>query len=235
MVRRLSRVAVTVAVLALLAGCSDTGTSPTSDPAVRGRVLDGQGRPVAGAAIVLQHEVAPVAGSAADKPQLGLQFELAQPGRVHAWIAGYCDDDTVRTLVDGTMPSGSYTLFWDGRDDLDRTAPDGVYRMHIVWDGGQAQHTFVMVGHGYDWLAQPSAIAAAAVTDQRGAFRLEAACLPFGYTFPAYDESGLPAGTATITRRVRVWAFRDGSVAAASDWVTVDPEQGVAVTFAFAE
>lgn len=235
MARRLARFIAALAALVLLAACSDTAAPPRNDNAVRGHVLDIHGRPVAGASIVLQHDFALVPGSAADKPQHGLQFDLGEPGLVHAWVAGFCDDDTVRTLIDMELPVGSFTVIWNGQDDLGRLAPDGVYRMHAAWPAGEASYEFVLAGTGYGPLTPPSSVSAAAVSDHKGAFRLETGCLPFGYEFLVLGESGLPDGRVAFTRRVRVWAFRDGAVAQASDWVTVDPEQGAVAKVTFSD
>lgn len=235
MARHLIRIMTALAALTLLSACSDTAAPPSDDTAVRGYVLDVQGRPVAGASIVLQYDVALVPGSEADKPQYGVRFDMAEPGRVHAWVAGFCDDDTVCTIIDMDLPSGSFTIIWNGEDDLGRRAPDGVYRMHVTWPAGQASNEFALAGNGYGALTPQESIAAAVVTDAKGAFRLETGCLPFGYEFLNLGESDLPFGRVAFTRRVRVWAFREGVVAQASDWITVDPEKGAAVTLTFAD
>lgn len=235
MARRLFRIMTALAALALLTACSDTATPPPDDNTVRGHVFDAQGRPVEGASIVLQHDVALVSGSEADKLQYGLQFDMEEPGHIHAWVAGFCVDDTVRTLFDMDLPSGSYTFLWDGNDDLGRRAPDGVYRMHASWSAGQASNEFALASNGYDPLTPQQGISAAVVTDAKGAFHLETGCLPFGYEFLNFGESELPFGRVAFTRRVRVWAFRDGVVAQASDWITVDPENGAVAKVTFSD
>jgi hypothetical protein len=237
MTRPMSRAALALAALLLASACSDTTTPPPPPPdaAVRGVVTDAQGRPVVGAAIVLQLESTFDPGGEAGRPRQALRFDLESDGHLHLWISAFCDHDTVSTLMDGQMPSGSYVVTWDGHDALGRYMPDGVYRMHAVWDGGEASLEFVMMGTGYGQLTPQQSIAADAFTNTQGAFRLETTCLPFDYTYPAYNESGQLTGQLAITRRVRVWAFLDGVVPAVSDWVTVDPEGGAAVSIVFAD
>ncbi len=228
--RRLVPFAVALVALVSLSACSDSTGPAGVDSAVRGRVVDVHGQPVSGAFIALQYERDLIPGSEADKPNLGLQFDLLEPGPVHAWIATYCDDDTVRTLIRQVMPAGGYVLFWDGQDGSGRLVPDGVYRMRVVTAAGSSSAEMAFSGPAYGPLTAPSSIAASVVTDRRGAFRLEGDCLPFGYQFPAYDESGFFIGQQVFMRRVRVWAFRDGYVPEASDWTTVDPDLGAIVT-----
>ncbi len=238
MTRTMSRAALALAALLLASACSDTTTPPPPPPppdaAVRGVVTDALGRPAPGASIVLQLDSALVPGSEADKPQQGVRFDLGTGGHVHVWVTASCGQATIRTIIDTQLPSGTYIVFWNALDDLGRQAPDGMYRLHAVWDGGESSFEIILLGTHYDLLTPQQSIAAEAITDLQGAFRLETGCLPFGYTLPAYDESGLPIGQAEITRRVRVWAFRDGVVPAVSDWVTVDPEAGAVVAIGFA-
>lgn len=52
-----------------------------------------------------------------------------------AFLALHCSDPLteeqqetlVRTLVEGTVAPGNYSIFWDGRDDRDKRLPGGAY------------------------------------------------------------------------------------------------------------
>jgi len=213
-----------LAALVLLGACSDSATPPRSDDAIRGVVLDAEGRPVAGAAIMLEHESAPLP----DKPQLAIRYTHQEAGPVSVWIASFCDGDTVRLLANGDLPAGEFMFVWNGRDDLDRVVPDGVYRTHVVSAAGHTQSTAVMSWLGYADLPAGTRVAAQATTDQRGRFQLAQDCLPFGHVFDGF------LGNEAVTRRVRVWALHSDFANAGSDWVTVDGEDGAEVTVTLA-
>jgi len=204
-----------------LAGCSDT-TGPQADDDIRGRVVDAQGDPVTDARIVLQYEYPGAAR--ADKPGTQIIYELPESGPVTFWISSYCDGDTVRMLVDGESPGGS--IAWNGRDDDQRIVPDGVYRYHLITESGEQTAASPLFHLGYgDLMDEP--LAPHAVVDDQGRFTLDQACLGFGFTYDIMGDDGEPSGTATISRRVRVWAISE----AADTWiasreVTVDPDTG---------
>jgi hypothetical protein len=217
------RIAVLVA-LVLLGACSDSSSPPRSNDAIRGLVLDAEGLPVAGASIMLQHESAPLP----DKPQLAIRFTHQESGPVSVWIASYCDSDTVRWLANEALPAGEFMFVWNGRDDLGRVVPDGVYQTHVVSSAGHAQATAVVSWLGYADLAPGTPVAAQATTDSFGRFRLAQDCLPFGHTY-----EGFP-GVEAVTRRVRVWALHPDFITGGGDWVTVDAEGGAEATVTLA-
>ncbi|HOX26202.1 MAG TPA: hypothetical protein PLL30_08430 [Candidatus Krumholzibacteria bacterium] len=220
-----------LASLALLGACDDSTEPDTMDSDIRGHVVDAQGEPVAGATVILQHDVDPPLPFAHDKPQTGIEFDLPEAGPVTMWIASFCDGDTLRMLVDGELPPGQHVVVWDGLDDAGRVLPDGVYRMHLRTEAGETHQELALLHVGYEGLDPDAVVAPLAVTDDEGEFTLSQECLPFGFTFDRLDENGDPIGTSTITREVRIWAFSAAAGAVgASGWAAVDPETGAEVT-----
>jgi hypothetical protein len=228
---RLAMILMSVAALVWLGGCSDSTEPSGTDSDLRGQVVDALGQPVAGATVVLQYEVDPPVGGAFDKPQTGLRFELPEDGLATLWVSSFCDDDTVRMVVDGELPAGQHMFVWDGKDDEGLTMPDGVYHFHLVTASGASQQPFLLLYLGYDNLPEDAVLAPLAVTDARGGFALSQACLPLGFVFDTLDEVGQVIGQATVTRSVRVWAYDPHSgVLADSPAVTIDPDNGAVVT-----
>ena len=225
-----------IAVMALammLGGCGDDASPPHHDDAITGRIVDANGVPVAGASIVLQLDDDLPFGSV-DKPRHGIRFDLPDGGLATVWVSSYCDADTVRMLInDEDLQTGQYTIIWDGLDDQDRVAPDGVYWFHVALPDTAFQTAFAQLRLGYADLAAGTAVAALGTSDLHGAFTLSQACLPFGHAFTGTDESGTPTGTSSITRQVRVWALHPNYAPAPSDWVTVDADAGAHVTITF--
>lgn len=220
-----------MAIAMLMGGCGDDASPPRHDDTITGRVVDADGLPVAGAAIVLQLETDGLPFGAADKPRNGIRFDLPEGGLATVWVGSYCDADTVRMLIDHEdLQTGQYMIIWDGLDDEGRVAPDGVYWFHVALPDTAFQTAFPQLRLGYADLAAGTAVAAPGTSDLRGAFTLSQACLPFGHTFTSTDESGTPTGTMSITRQVRVWALHPGHAAAASDLVTIDADTGAHVT-----
>ncbi len=216
--------------LALVAGCGEPA-GPGGDADIRGKVIDAVGEPVPDATVVLQLATDPPLGAAAQKPGTAIQFSLPGATEVTAWIASFCDDDTLRLLARGVLPAGQHTLLWDGRDGAGRVLPDGVYRAHVVTEAAHLEQALPLFHLGYAAFAPGAAPAAAAVTDLRGRFRLGQACLPFGFAFEARDETGQVIGTRVVTREVRVWAFSaERGLVAAGGWLAVDETAGLETT-----
>ena len=226
-----------IAVLAmamLLSGCGDDASPPHENDAITGRVVDADGLAVAGASIVLQHDTDGLPFGAADKPRHGIRFDLPEGGLATVWVSSYCDADTVRMLLnDESLPSGQFTIIWDGLDDQDRVAPDGVYSFHVVLPDTASQTAFPQAAAGLRRPGRRHGGGRLGTSGLRGTFALSQACLPFGHAFTGTDESGEPTGTSSITRQVRVWALHPDHAAAASDWVTVDADAGANVTITF--
>lgn len=224
---------IAAAALLVLAACSDANNPPPVDDGaddLRGTVLDADGQPVFGAAIMLQHEFEIVPGSSADKPQTGVEFVLSEDGPIRVWITSFCNSDTVCVLMDGPGMAGRHAVFWNGLDHLGRLVPDGVYRWHVVTDGGSRNSAFALSRLGYADVAAGTAVAAQATTAINGAFQLSPDCLALGHEFTITDESGAPIGRQLVTRRVRVWVLFGGSAPVHSDWTTIDADLGADVT-----
>jgi hypothetical protein len=228
-------------LVSVLAACSDS-TRPIGDD-IRGQVVDPQGTPVTGVAILLQHSLAselsqlpdtqlPGPSSIVSKSsQIRIQWSQREAGRALVWIASYCDVDTLRMLFDRESQIGVYSVLWDGRDDAGRILPDGAYWVHLLHDGDEDLVQVTLLHSGYGDLVAGDTVAPMAVTDAHGFFSLASDCLPLELVIPETDESGTVIGTDTITRQVRVWAFDEQSGAlASSDWLTVDADTGATIT-----
>ncbi|MBD3375438.1 PKD domain-containing protein [candidate division KSB1 bacterium] len=63
-----------------------------------------------------------------------IPFKLSDAGRVQLKIYNL-QGQTVRALVNQTMSAGSYVMPWDGRDDLQRIVPGGVYLYKLTVNG----------------------------------------------------------------------------------------------------
>lgn len=218
-------------ILTLLTACSDSTKPDTTPGDIRGVVVDAQGHPVAGATVVLQHAIDPPIVSQRDKIQTVVRFDLPVTGPVSMWLSSFCDDDTVRMLIDGELPAGQHSVVWDGLDDLGRVLSDGVYWSHVVTVNGETRHAALMLRLGYGDLTTQEELAPLALTDEHGHFALSQECLPFGHTFMGTDELGNETVTITVTREVRIWAVDPATgVPTGSSWLTVDAANGADLT-----
>jgi hypothetical protein len=59
-------------------------------------------------------------------PGTVIRFDLPQDAPVRLWIVNALGQ-SVRVLVDGSLPAGVHGVSWDGRDDAGRPAASGVY------------------------------------------------------------------------------------------------------------
>jgi hypothetical protein len=221
-------------VLIALSACSDSTKPPRERPVqITGTVLDAEGAPVVGASIMLQHAYETVPGSAAAKPQTGIEFTITEPDTADIWISSPCTGDTVR-VVERQYPlgAGNYTMFWRGLDRADRRVGDGLFRLNLVGRHADLRVDFLFARDDWAALADGQPVAALATTDDDGAFAIDTTCLPFGYEFGAHDEYGAPASRSTVSRSVRLWAVIPGQGVTGSDWVTVDAEDGAKVVIA---
>ena len=74
-----------------------------------------------------------------------LSFDLPREGIVHLRIFNIAGRH-VRTLVNGaTMPAGTRSVFWDGRDDMQRRVASGVYVVRLESLGDRQVQRVVLV------------------------------------------------------------------------------------------
>lgn len=214
----------------MLAACSDSTGPLRGDNDIHGRVIDADGQPVWGAAIVVQHVFLPVPGNSPDKMDIAWTFEVLREGPVHAGIYSFCGMEPIRTLIDETRPAGTCAVSWNGLDDEGRIMPAGVYRFVVRTAYFGMVESFALARSGYDSSLTPFDVAALTTTDGAGAFQIDSYCLALDREFPTYDDSGAPMGVQVITPRVRVWVFCEGYPPVAADWVKVDAKRGAWVT-----
>jgi hypothetical protein len=69
--------------------------------------------------------------------QSGVHFELEQADRVRLVILNVTGS-IVRTLLSHDLPPGSYTIYWDGKDDQGRPQLSGIYHVRLRV-GGRAR------------------------------------------------------------------------------------------------
>ena len=228
----------TLLLTTLLGACSDSNVAPGADADLRGRVRDDAGRPVSGAAVFLEHDIdmsdvgAP--NGLAAKPQTLIRFQIPAEAEVTVWVSGFCETDTLRWLVHDTLPVGEYAVVWNGLDDEGRLVPDGVYWLQVRTPTRHESTAAMLLHLGYGDVTMATAMAAPACTDSDGRYRLAQDCLPFGFAFPATDESGNLIGSYAVNRRVRVWAVQPTAGIGHTDWLDVDVARGLAADVALA-
>jgi hypothetical protein len=222
----------------MLAACSDSNVAPGPDADLRGQVSDDAGRPVADAAVFLEYDVdMPDAGAPNDlaaKPATAIRFLMPVAAEATVWVSDFCETDTVRALVDGSLPAGEYTVIWDGRDDDGRLVPDGVYWLQVRTPTRHEATAALLLHLGYSEVTAATDVAALARTDDHGRYRLGQDCLPLGFTFAATDESGNLVGTVAVARHVRVWALHPNHGLGHTDWLDIDAEQGLSADITLA-
>lgn len=77
-------------------------------------------------------------------PLSTVAFILPGEGRVHLAVINL-QGLVVRTLLDATLPMGSYTIAWDGQDDLARPLPAGVYIYELETPGRRAKGQLLLL------------------------------------------------------------------------------------------
>ena len=221
-------------VLLTIGGCTDDSTTPEPDASVRGLVVDGQGNPVAGAAILLCYDVYqnpdPI-----DKTMMVISFSLAGESMVRLWISEPCRGRTVRLLADGFMVAGRHQVRWDGRDTEGLRQVSGLYVLNLEADGVAATREIFLDGKTYAQYLTPEGLARFAETRADGSFRFNQDCLALGRDAEGTGEDGSALSFA-ISRRATLWAVHEKFGAACTAGpVTIDQENGASVVIAFGE
>lgn len=201
---------------------------------IRGTVVDSDGQPVEGAAIMLCYDL--LIADPGAKPQTGIEFIVPEPSHARAWVTESCHDATVRTLIDDDLVAGQFLVTWDGKNtEGDKVVP-GVYIFNLVL--GEETHTREMFLHeiGYAGHLTADGLESFAVTDADGKFSIDQNCLAFGYQGEGMDESGTIPSTFTIPHRATLWAIHDNHGAAAGPAkVTISPILGATVDITFGD
>ncbi|MBK7048400.1 MAG: hypothetical protein IPH48_18245 [bacterium] len=150
-------IAVSACLLAFSA-CNES-TGPVIHPNdIIGRVLDADGRPVANAVIALEHEFE-WCPRPADKPTLSVRFTMPATCLTQLWITSFCDEDTVRLLVNEALPTGEHWIQWNGLDVVGHQVPDGVYWVHLVTPTENWSQPILMANLGYAGLPEGREVA----------------------------------------------------------------------------
>ena len=64
-----------------------------------------------------------------------MSFDLSEPGRADLTIYDVAGHE-VKQLLGDTLPSGSHSQTWDGRDDAGHEVASGTYLVRLVSTGG---------------------------------------------------------------------------------------------------
>jgi hypothetical protein len=234
--RRRARPSAPILALALLAllpaalaGCDD-GTDPVNSR-IRGTVLDAQGDPLAGAAVLISYRPTFAPYLVPAKPQTRILFDLPE-GTVEAiWLEDYCGQ-RIRTVCDGDCGGAGSMAIWDGRNDEGRRVVDGVYFASVQTADSLLVHDLVLISEYEDW--DPDTDEAHAFTDALGRFEIPQRCLPFGHVTEARDEYGEIEDSIEVARWIELVAVHPGGGQARSDSVYVDARRGASAEVSFA-
>ena len=77
-------------------------------------------------------------------PQTIIRYQLPEAGAVHLLLYNI-SGQLIRRLVDGAHPVGSYSVVWDGRDDVGRDVASGVYLCRMEARGYSAVRKLVLM------------------------------------------------------------------------------------------
>jgi hypothetical protein len=77
-------------------------------------------------------------------PHTLVQIQVPVDTRV-SWRIYDARGTLVRTIVDGTLPAGTYTRTWDGRDDQARGVASGTYYMVVEGRGYRGRQKLTLL------------------------------------------------------------------------------------------
>lgn len=235
-----SRLAALGLALLALAACSDTTAPGSAEPMVRGLVVDNEGVPVAGAAVVLDLDFSGSTTLPGDKPQTAIGFSVPEPGYCTLRITDVCGEEVFYAFAD-SLPAGLHSLTWDAKDLAGREVVEGVFHVHLDLAGRDpARMTIAVARNSTAETGEFATVACATVrdtwrvaawTDDHGRFRIARDCWEFGQSIIQVGESGGQIVILTVAPRVRVWAYpADGDRGSGSAWTDFDARAGAAVT-----
>jgi hypothetical protein len=210
----------------ILASCSSDDEDVS--PALRGRLLDGNGDALPGMGIVVSYDI-PFSPDTGDT----LITEVITTDANHFWLSvpetelltltvhdrytGALED----TVYYGLVEAGTWSIEWDCRDDYSRVIPAGMKFARISNGVSSSSFPFLFnadystVSPPFVWLSE---------TDEEGRFELEEEQLAFGWQhiFTLIQEDGDLAGTWRLDRELKVWAVNDFGVLAVSPVIDLD-------------
>ncbi len=136
--RAANTIAVALALACLLAsgGCDDDPVSPTSFRYIV-NVVDTAGQPVEGLEVVFYNRCdwclqdAGLAAAGGDKASQRIVFTVPVPARAVVTIEDI-EGAVIRRLVDESLPAGTHSIMWDGRDDELRHQLSGRYTIRLA-------------------------------------------------------------------------------------------------------
>jgi hypothetical protein len=205
-VMRTNLIAAALAVLALVAACSDDG-GPDKPWRTTVRVTDHEGNRVAGLELMILMDSDYYQDGLAQKAAVSLRWYQPVACRTAMSIENAAGA-RVRGLTDQMLPAGSHIIMWDGRDDDGVHAYSGLYYARLMaWDEGD---TLLYEATAPMFLAMMDFDQATlGVTDADGGVTLtDRTVFPHLYDDPgmvAVDENGEAMGEFPLTSRYRFY------------------------------
>lgn len=217
-----------ILVFSLLAGCSDnTRPSPTVSASLRGLVLDTQGRPMAGAGVLVSLYPSVTFWPGEQTLVSFPPFGKSAADLLEMKMVDFCGEP-VRHLDPGADHQPGDPVYLDGKNDEGKLLADGIYFVHATYSDTTLVEDLLLVWD-LDHSISLDTHEVMTVTDEDGRFRIQQDCLPFDYVI---DISGLD-DVITVSRHVNILAVEAPDQVASSDSVYVDPQKGADIIVRF--